>query len=231
MARGSLGVGLMAELIGILGVFGLVVVALSAGVVALVGHRNRHRWGQKRELDTTGGAYRGATFTVPDPNAHVPGVVTLASTLGLAWAATTALLFSPAGLLLAWVVGAEARVAPLASAPVCLVALHGFVIAAALVAGSLSLMRARPGAAAKARAIALWSALHHGAVLLLFAGWMLVDVEPGGVLLALSVVPCGLGIGHAALLHRAAEQASYREVLDEEPPRAAPPLAAPRVAA
>lgn len=226
MARGSLGVGLMAELIGILGAFGLVVTALSAGVVALLGQRNRHRWGQKRELDRTGGAYRGATVVVPDPAARAPGVVTLAATLGLAWAATTALLFSPAGLLLGWVMTEGVWRTPLAGAPICVVASHGFVVAAALAVGSVSLVRARPGAAVRARAVALWSALHHGAVLLLFAGWMLFDLEAGGVLLALSIVPCGLGVGHAALLRHAAEPTGYREVLEAEPPRETPAFAA-----
>ena len=200
----------MNTFVATLAVFGLVVTALSVAVVVLLGHRNRHRWAKTRRMDVGDGAYRGGTVTVADRSASTPSMVTAASTLALIWATLTALVFAPAGLLLAWILSEEASAAT--SVPVALVSLHGLALAVGLVVAAVALLRARPGAARVARRVSTWSIAHHLAVLGAMALIMLVELEMGAMTLALALVPCLLGLGHAVLVGSAADDARRLDV-------------------
>ncbi len=190
MTLGVALLGLVLVLLGVVFVVGLV-----------TGYRNP-RWRARSEnpgvssrgRNAGAGPYRSVT---PTP-AVMPASVAVLASSGFLWGAATCGLFAPAGGLLtavafegagAWAFGFGA------------VSLLGALLGLALMVASLLAMHRRlsPGAAAALGAVSL---SHHALVL----GWLMVGLFVAGVAellmggaMAVAVVLCLIGAGHAAL--------------------------------
>lgn len=177
--------------------------ALCTVAVLLFAVASRGRWGTEPApaVDVGGGPFRGGAVSARRPRG-LPGVVGAAAGTGFFWAALTALVFAPAGGLLALLFADQAPA--FLAALVVLVALSGLLLAISLVAASVQLLRRGSHAASLGRGTAIWSYAHHGAVFAVMA--IAALVEPHIPVLLLAAIPCAVGAVHALLLQRAAAE-------------------------
>jgi hypothetical protein len=161
-------------------------VVSSGLLVWVIGSRSGDGWWAIEQVRSVGeGVYRaGSTSRTVY---RIPIAVRLAIGFSFAWSALTCAFFAPATIAIAWRAVVE-RDTWEASALVALL-VEGIAFAVALAWTASSLLHGRSRRAAQL--VAIWSLVHHCAVI-----WAFFD----GDLAPYAIALCGLGIAHAALL-------------------------------
>ncbi len=196
---------------------GLAILTLSGVTAFHFARRHAWRWGEvpaSPAVQAGAGAYRQIALQ-PMRARGTPAVVPWSAGTGFVWAALTMLVFVPGGLLLTVIVSeASSPWGVLGSASVIAICASGFALAIGMITSGLGLLRCRPHAARKARRVAIWSILHHVAVL---ATMIAIDAVRGddAVLVSMAIVPCILGGLHALALHAAGSVREPAEINDE----------------
>lgn len=183
--------------------FGIVIViALVVGflVAGIHGDSRWGRWGHRKGRAVPVGAspYREGTSAPLVSNAAPHGLRLIAG-VNAFWGVITGLIFVPAGAVLTFFASHELKLVAL---PLLIVLCSGFGLAFALgTAGARTLRRDR---LEDVRTTLTWSIVHHAGVLVVMGLTSLMMNEV--FVVAISVVPCLLGMSFAHLLMQGVER-------------------------
>ena len=184
----------------IVGIVLVLAVLIGVAVAAIHGDSRSARWGRRRGRDVHVGAspYREGR-SAPFVTNSAPSGLRVVAGVNAFWGALTGLVFAPAGCLVVLFAANELKLLVL---PLLVVECSGFGLAFGLGVAAARTLRRRD--LASVRKILTWSMVHHAGVLVVMglASIMMDEV----VLLAMSVVPCLLGMTFAHLLAQGVER-------------------------
>ncbi|MEO0326279.1 MAG: hypothetical protein AAF447_25245 [Myxococcota bacterium] len=190
----------------------LFVASLATLAVAFVlltrGRARSGRWGLRELAPERSGdsPYRDGLLRARVPLGAPPSA-RVSAAFHLLWGPFTTLVLAPAGLLYGTAVASDGHVFP--GLLVIAVASEGFLLGGFLAGSSVALLERR--GLGKLRQTAVWSVVHHAAVIAAFATD--ATAEPRGPVFAIALGLALVGLAGAALFARALGTATHRDAL------------------
>lgn len=173
--------------------FAAVFAVLAVAVPFAYGRATQGRWGERVARAELAGAgpYRDGTLVLHERQG-APWWVRLTAGLSGLWGVVTVFVFAPGGLLFVLV---SAERTPVIALLALLVSLHGFWVGGRLGWSGVRLLKRKE--LSLVRTLPLHTALHHAAVLSVFA---LASLGTHDDLVEVTLVPCAIGVAMAPLL-------------------------------